>query len=150
MTTQEIEVILQTILEPETPPYDVPTDADWRSLEALFGTTFPGEFKAFIELMSAYSFPGDIYNVPQSPGAKTNGNDTIPSVYNSERELGGWPSNLIPFYGIGNGDYFALDTNEGRESAVYFRDHGDGSIRRYTDSFADWIQKLPAFLNGEE
>jgi hypothetical protein len=88
------------------------------------------------------------YNVPQAPDAKTNGNDTIVTIYQSEKNIGSWPDYLLPFYGIGNGDYFALDTREGDKSAVYFRSHTDGSVVRYAESFGAWINKLPDFLNG--
>src|ERR1035437_44461 len=106
MTKQEIEAALQAVLEPESFPFEPPSPSDWQALETRFATALPPEFKDFIELMSRHSFPGDIYNVPQAPEAKTNGNDTIVTIYESESNLGGWPAHLLPFYGIGNGDYF--------------------------------------------
>lgn len=110
-------------------------------------TEFPPNFKHFIELMSEFSFPGDIYNVTQS--GRTNGNDTIETIYANEQQLFGWPEEPVPFYGIGNGDYFALSRDEGVASAGYFRCHEDGRIDRYSDSFEAWLGRLPAFLRVE-
>ena len=148
MTKQEVEAALQSVLEPESTPFDPPSASDWQALEARFSTALPTDFKHFIELMSRYAFPGDIYNVPQAPQAKTNGNDTVVAVYDSEKGLGSWPDYLLPFYGIGNGDYFTLDIREGDKSAIYFKSHTDDTVTRYAESFSDWIKKLPDFLNG--
>jgi hypothetical protein len=117
-------------------------------LEARLKKRLPIDFKVFIELMSQYPFLGEIYNIPQALGARTNGNDTIVSVIEFEKSLGEWPDHLLPFYGLGNGDYFVLDAREGDKSAVYFKSHTDGSVAFYADSFGVWIKKLPGFLNG--
>ncbi len=147
MTKDEVRKVLSEILDPEISRLDSPTGADWQRLEERFGTRFPSDFKSFIELMAEFSFPGDIYNV--SASEKTNGNDLIEVVYDSEISLG-WPSDLVPFYGIGNGDYFALDRREGTESGVYYRYHENGIIKPYARSFEEWIKRLPAFLRGED
>jgi hypothetical protein len=148
MTKQEIETALQAVLEAEPTPFDPPVLSDWQALEARFNTALPTDFKVFIELMSQYSFPGDIYNVPQASSARTNGNDTVVAIFESEKSLGDWPDHLLPFYGLGNGDYFVLDTREGDRSAVYFKSHSDGTVTRYSESFSAWINRLPDFLNG--
>lgn len=144
MTKDEIRSLLKTVLDQEASQLDVPSEGDWASLAAALGASFPPEFKAFIELMAEFSFPGDIYNV--SASGRTNGNDTIATVYANERQHNGWPEELIPFYGIGNGDYFALGAKDG---AVYYRYHEDGRVERYNDSFEAWLRKLPGFLNPE-
>jgi len=143
MTKQEIRALLSTILSAESGTVVPPTAEEWRALETRLGTRFPKEFAYFIELMSEFSFPGDIYNVTQA--GRTNGNDTIELVYKNERLNSAWPEELIPFYGIGNGDYFALNRNEGSSSAVYYRYHESGRIERYSDSFDSWLAQLPAF-----
>lgn len=51
--------------------------------------------------MSKYEFPGDIYNVKNDH----NGNDMILDVYQYECQYSEWDENMVPFYGIGNGDY---------------------------------------------
>ena len=147
MRKDEIRAFLVPILEKEVAEIDAPTEADWRRFETRFATQLPKEFKTFIELMSEFSFPGDIYNIAQT--GRTNGNDRIETIYESEVAASGWPANLIPFYGIGNGDYFALDKDEGPKSAVYYRYHEDGRVEKQNDSFADWLKRLPAFLSGE-
>ena len=147
MTKNEIRAILSSILSAEVGGIDSPTETDWSLLERRFATHFPVEFKVFIELMSEFSFPGDIYNAIQA--GRTNGNDSILTVYENEINAG-WPENLIPFYGIGNGDYFALDKNEGIQSAVYYRYHEDGNVVKYSSSFEEWLKHLPAFLRGND
>jgi len=137
-------MLLSAILPAESPAVVPPTAAEWHALEKRLRTHFPKEFVYFIELMSEFSFPGDVYNVTQA--GSTNGNDTIELVYTNERLCSMWPEELIPFYGIGNGDYFALNRNEGGDSAVYYRYHEDGRVERYTDTFESWVAQLPAFL----
>ena len=145
MTKQEIRALLSTVLPAKSGGIGPPSTEEWQALEGRLGTCFPEEFVYFIELMSEFSFPGDIYNVTRAD--RTKDNDTIELVYAHERRLSGWPDELIPFYGIGNGDYFALHRDEGRASAVYYRYHEDGRIERYSASFASWLIELPAFLS---
>ena len=147
MTKTELKELLSGILDAETVKLDSPSEDDWQALEARFKTTFPAEFKIFIELMSEFSFPGDIYNVTDF--ARGNGNDSIWVVYENEILHSNWPESLVPFYGIGNGDYFALNAREGKDSAVYYRCHESGRIEKYCFSFEDWLNKLPAFLKGK-
>lgn len=146
MDKQDVRILLSSILTPETLAVDSPTPAEWQALEARLQIRFPPEFVYFLELMREFAFPGDIYNVTQA--GRTNGNDTIETVYFSERRLSGWPEELIPFYGIGNGDYFALNRNEGVTSAVYYWYHEDGRVEKYGDTFEAWLNRLPAFLAG--
>lgn len=109
-------------------------------LSDQFNYSFNDEFKYFTELMSLWAFPGDIYNVSKG---KTNGNDTIEEVYNHEMNSGNWDSNMMPFYGIGNGDYFCLHI---LESKVYYYYHDTESFKEYCDTFKTWIEDLPNFL----
>lgn len=104
MTKSEIEEILKTCIEKEE-KYAIPTREDWEELESQLNCKFPETFKAFIELMSEYLFPGDIYNVLKE---NNNGNDTILYVYKYEAKYSEWDKNMIPFWGIGNGDYFCI------------------------------------------
>src|SRR5699024_12879244 len=99
---------------------------------------------SFIELMSKYMFPGDILHV--STG-KTNGNDTIELTYNYEVKQGTFPKELIPFYGIGNGDYFCLHSKECPNTNVYYYSHEEQSFEKDSDSFMQWVKQLPDFLN---
>ncbi|MDI6533858.1 SMI1/KNR4 family protein (plasmid) [Bacillus mycoides] len=140
MNYNEVESILSNILERETEVLDKPTDKEWKELSDKFNCSFSNEFKYFIELMTFWSFPGDIYNVSKG---KTNGNDTLEEVYNYEMSNGNWNSNMLPFYGIGNGDYFCLHR---LESKVYYYYDDKGEFKEYCDIFKAWIEDLPNFL----
>lgn len=143
MTHQEIEQLLQSILSAEQQPLAPPLASDWLALTSRLGCVFSPEFRSFIELMAKYQFPGDIYNV--SSGG-TNGNDLIEVVYGTELQMGHWNPDMIPFYGIGNGDYFCLSKQECPDSAVYYYYADRGDFGKYSPSFEDWLRNLPAFL----
>ncbi|MCC5463776.1 SMI1/KNR4 family protein [Pelosinus baikalensis] len=143
MTKNEIESILDKILEEEGMQLDSPTSGDWDVLRIKFNCEFGDEFKSFIELMSTYIFPGDIFNV--STG-RTNGNDSIELVYDFEMKGGNWNPKMMPFYGIGNGDYFCLNSDENPSSPVYYYYHEDSRVEKYADTFEEWIRDLPDFL----
>ena len=55
--------------------------------------------------------------------------------------------NLIPFYSIGNGDYFCLLADTCPKTGVYYYSHDDNSVVKEADSFEDWLKQLPAFLS---
>ncbi|HEX9062036.1 MAG TPA: SMI1/KNR4 family protein [Clostridia bacterium] len=143
MTRDEIEKILASILEKEERPFDLPTIDEWNDLSKKFNCKFSDDFKYFIELMSEYSFPGDIHNVSFG---RTNGNDSIALVYDYEMQDGNWNADLIPFYGIGNGDYFCISAKESPNSHVYYFYHDDLIIEQYSNDFEEWINGLPTFL----
>lgn len=63
MNEKEIEGILQSCLEKEMEIYEYSTDEEWKKLEESLDCKFCYEFKIFINLMSKYMFPGDIFNV---------------------------------------------------------------------------------------
>ncbi|MGX4601810.1 SMI1/KNR4 family protein [Faecalimicrobium sp. JNUCC 81] len=140
MEYKEIEDILKTLLEKETDKLDKPTDKEWQELSKKFNYSFKKEFKYFIELMSEWSFPGDIYNVSKE---NNNGNDTIEDVYNHEIESGNWNANMIPFYGIGNGDYFCINV---MDSKVYYYYSDKDKFEEYCNNFKTWIEDLHNFL----
>lgn len=144
MTREEIESILKSTLDEEVITYDPPTSGDWSELETKFSCVFGKEFKLFIDLMSKYAFPGDILNV--STGS-TNGNDTISFIYDFEMKQGNWIPEMIPFYSIGNGDYFCLSSIESPSSSVYYYYHENSLFEKYTDDFESWIKALPEFLS---
>lgn len=127
-----------------TTPYEVPSPEDWKKIEERFGMSFPQEYVDFVELLCDFDFPGDFYNVVRS--ARSNGNDEIATVYDIERRETDFPEWLIPFYGIGNGDYFALDARAGRESSVYYWYHERRRAERYAGSFSEWLSGLENFL----
>lgn len=144
MTRDEIANLLDGILDKELGDLDIPSAIEWAKLEKSFGCQFPTEFRLFIELMSEYSFPGDILNVSNG---NTNGNDTIEFTHDYEMKQGGWKVELIPFYSIGNGDYFCLLSNECPNTRVYYYSHKANNIEKEADNFEEWLNQLPTFLS---
>lgn len=117
----------------------------WEDLILKFKCEFSNDFVLFMDLINEYHFLGELLYVSKDP---TNENDDICGVYDYEIKYGDWDVDLIPFYGIGNGDYFCLKASECPESAVYYYFHDDSHIEQYTISFACWINQLNDFLNG--
>lgn len=144
MERDEIVNLLDGILDKELGNLDIPSANDWEKIEKKFGCQFPTEFRFFIELMSEYSFPGDILNVSNG---KTNGNDTIEFTYDYEMKQAGWKEEFIPFYSIGNGDYFLLLSNECPKTGVYYYSHEEKKIEKEADNFEEWLNQLPTFLS---
>lgn len=144
MTKEDIEAILKTVIEQEVTKLEPPSQKDWFILEDKFSCSFSYEFKVFIELMSQYSFPGDILNVST---CLTNGNDTIEFTYDYELSRSNWSPDMIPFYSVGNGDYFCLSKKESPSSRVYYYYHEDNRTEHYSDSFENWIEELPKFFS---
>lgn len=144
MKRDEIEKMLGSMLERELGKFDYPSASDWIMIEEKFGCQFPIDFKFFIELMSVYSFPGDILNVSNG---KTNGNDTIEFTYDYEMKQGRWKEELIPFYSIGSGDYICLHSTECPNTGVYYYAHEENNIEREADNFETWLHQLPTFLS---
>lgn len=139
MNDKEIELILQGCLQEEAEIYEYPTAEDWERLESQINCEFCEEFKCFINLCAKYVFPGDIYNVKSD----NNGNDMILDVYKHECSYPEWDDNMIPFYGIGNGDYFCI--HKGNRKIYYF--YADRlEFEWYMDTFGEWILDLPDFL----
>jgi hypothetical protein len=143
MSPQEMEAILKSILSAETEQLDAPSDADWQRLESKFSCRFGADFKTFIGMMSHFQFPGDILNV--STG-RTNGNDAIATCFDFELAESDWSPDMIPFYSIGNGDYFCLKRTECPESRIYYFYSERPAFDYYCDSFEEWVRQLPDFL----
>lgn len=140
MEYNEIETILKSCLVKEDVEFDKPTEHEWDELANITNCNFSKEFKIFIELMSVWMFPGDIYNVATQ---NNNGNDTIITVYNHELKYGDWKKDMVPFYGIGNGDYFCISASD---SKVYYYYGDEERFEEYCDNFEMWINQLPEFL----
>lgn len=101
---------------------------------------FPETFKTFIDFMSVFSFPGEIYNVLEG---NNNGNDSIWQVYEYECQYPEWDKSMIPFYGIGNGDYFCICKND---TKIYYYYQDELKYECYSENMDDWIKELPDFL----
>lgn len=128
----------------ESTPFDPPTVEDWDFLRAKFNTDFSPEFVAFIDLMAIYAFPGEILNVAR--GGCTNGNDQITTVYEAENTSDRWNRDMIPFYAIGNGDYFCLSACSGQHSPIFYHYHENGRDEKFADSFEMWLKNLRSLL----
>jgi hypothetical protein len=141
-----MKTLLERVLRRETALLDPPSDVDWGLLELKFGCQFGEDFKTFINLMSRLQFPGDILNVSSG---RTNGNDSITMTFDYESRGTAWKPEMIPFYAIGNGDYFCLNANECPTSSVYYFYSERSAFEPYCDTFDDWIRQLPEFLRGD-
>ncbi|QDT92833.1 SMI1/KNR4 family protein [Gimesia algae] len=145
MTKDEIRLVLDACLQRESPGLESPSSEEWQSLEGRYACRIPAEVRDFIDLMAEYEFPGDILNVG---GRSNNGNDTIELTYEFEsKENPTWSAEMIPFYSIGNGDYFCVSSLQCPESPVYYYYAEQGLFKHYIDSFKDWILELPRFLS---
>lgn len=144
MTKNEMRTVLDACLSPETPGFQPPTDREWRALETRLSCQFPMEMRDFIDLMAEYAFPGDILNVGAGPN---NGNDTIELTYDCELgENPYWSSEMVPFYSIGNGDYFCVSSLQCPNSPVFYYYAERGKFQEYSPSFERWVFDLPQFL----
>jgi hypothetical protein len=144
MAAEKIESLLQSMFAAEIARLDLPTEDDWKVLTSRFGCEFGADFKDFISLMSKYQFPGDILNVSSG---KTNGNDLIQIAYDYESKSRHWDAAMIPFYSVGNGDYFCINSTECPDSKVYYYYSEVSTFGVYSTSFEEWIRQLPEFLS---
>jgi hypothetical protein len=143
MSRQEMERLLASILQKERTSYSPPSATDWELLQSKFGCRFEDDFQHFVEIMAEYQFPGEIYNVSTE---NTNGNDPIALVYDLEMKQQRWDHDMIPFYGIGNGDYFCISRVESPSSAVYYYYSEQDRFEAYATTFEEWVRDLPRFL----
>ena len=146
MNQQEVKNILASLFQKRSSPYDAPTEADWGNLKKRFQTDFSDEFVWFVELVAHYRFRGEILNVARQGNVSSN--DSIEGTYDFEMKNGKWHKDLLPFYAIGNGDYFCVSISLGKASPVFYVYHEQGRIERYSDSFARWIQHLDTFFKA--
>lgn len=144
MKKEELRKILITCVPRNSVGFQAPATSEWDSLEKRFGCQFPSDMKKFIDLMSEFAFPGDILNVGAGPH---NGNDTIESVYEFELQHSpSWRSEMVPFFSIGNGDYFCVSSVECPDTPVYYFYADREQFQRYSNSFVEWVVELPTFL----
>ena len=144
MTKDEMRSVLGECLSPEKPGFQSPTDLEWQSLERRFSCRFPTAMRDFIDLMAEYAFPGDILNIGAGPN---NGNDTIERTYDFEsRENPSWSSGMVPFYSIGNGDYFCVSSPQCPDSPVFYYHAEPGHFEEYSPGFEKGVFDLPQLL----
>ncbi len=124
--------------------YDVPTERDWDTFREKFGTAFGPTFRSFIELMSKYEFPGEIFNVASGNVSLSS---SIYKVYDYEITQEFWNNDMVPFYSLGTGDYFCLSMNQGCNSKVYFFRHSDNTFEVKHESFSEWVDELGTWFS---
>lgn len=146
MSRDEIDHLLGRLFRRRAEPAAPPTKEDWDDLRAKFGCDFSQKFMDFMELVPNYWFEGELYTV--AVDCRSAGDASIAQVFDAEVEMeaqGGlaWDADLIPFYGVGNGDYWCLSAKLGEASAVYYVYHEDGHAEKETTDFSDWLLSLP-------
>lgn len=144
MTKDEVASLLDSLVGKESVILDPPSTNDWLQLEKKFGCSFPEEFRYFIELKAEYRFPGDVLNVSSG---RSNGNDTIQFTYDDEMLTGFWDEALIPFYSLGNGDYFCLCSKACPNTGVFYYSHEDFSVTKEAATFEEWLKNVDDFFN---
>ena len=143
MTAEEIAAILKPFLRPARHPSAPPSPQDWDLLRNKFQCDFHPDFITFYEVVWKYQFMGELLDATQPTPPKTA--DTITFVYDHEFSHGRWPTEMIPFQAVGNGDYFCLNALLGADSPVCYVYHEDSSVEEVYSSFAAWIEDLPEF-----
>ena len=136
MTENEIRSLMANIFRAEMPPKAAPNRSDWDKLFAFFETEFPDDFVHFMNLSGNFYIEGELLRV--AVDGELIGDNTIVSVVIAERNIGGWPDNLIPFFSVGNGDYYCLE--KGEQPSVVFIYHEDRSTEKMHESFEAFLK----------
>ena len=138
------EDLLQYDRRPEPLP-QISAD-DWVEIENLAGSALPSEFKDFCAQVREYYFEG---NIPSFHGKGTDGDDWL-TVLHREREQceNPIPASLIPFCGVGNGDYHCFRIRDAQRCAYdvvywYAEEAAAYQIKNLhvlAPDFATWLQ----------
>jgi len=153
MTAKEVNDILTSFLSLKSPPYDKPNQSDWQFLKSKFKCDFANDLILFYEYIGNYRFFGELLGVVRLGNIFTR--DTISVVYDHEMTNGAWPSSMIPFYSIGNGDYICFSVLLGQHSPIYYVNHEDDQLyidpenaeleEIYSD-FSAWIRDCKTYI----
>ena len=160
MTREEIADLIETIVrkydDHDDPiitrrdePLQPPTPAEWGALEDKFGCEFPRSFKDFMDVMSGYEQPEQLFVAERS--ADPFSSETIAAAYDRKVEHDEWPSDLIPFTGV-HGDFYCLSAAAGPNSPVIFV--SDDVVReecaeQVSSTFDEWLANIEQHLGGE-
>lgn len=136
MTESEIRFILAGIFRAQSPAQAAPTQKDWENLSSFLLTGFPEDFVHFMNLAGSFYIEGELLRV--AVNGDLLGADTIASAVIAEKNVGGWPDNLIPFFSVGNGDYYCLE--KGVRSSVVYIYHEDRSTETLHESFEAFLK----------
>ena len=127
-------------------PVAVPAEVDWRDLETYIGFQLPQDFKVFVAEAADYYFEGEIPSGRNDDSSSYVGWLTI-VMREREQSENPIPRNLVPFCGVGNGDYHCfriLDRETGSYDVVYW-DHEipteqqSNRPQKLAKDFAEWI-----------
>ena len=148
MDKQTMVALLKPVLRVREFPGRSLVEGDWDRVAEVFGRRPPDSFVVFVELLSEFHCWGAAL-LGAAAGQAEDGD--FESVARFEREAPlGWPVGLIPFWEIGNGDYFALDLRNADRAPVVLHDHTDGSIREEYPDFESFVRALPDTLSDSE
>lgn len=142
MEKNEIATILGLHFRRRDKPKHIPTELDWEDFETYFGWNADPTFRAFMELVPLYYFEGGILQVSCENGIR--GEDTIIDAYESEYQIGGWDINMIPFYDIGNGDFYCI-SKLSNDANVYYVFHDNDNRKIISKTFEEWILQIPDY-----
>lgn len=132
MDKQVMLSLLKSKLHKSKSPLPDLNATDWKRLMDKFHCDFSDDFITFMELIGQFEFPGELLYV-------SGHSENIISVYDQEISYGRWHSEMIPFFGIGNGDYNCVNSYEGKHSAIYYVSHTDSSIEVDAQRFEQWL-----------
>ena len=163
MTRDEVKAIIEDLVvkleHDDNPPIERRADGppppepdDWAAMEARFGCTFEDSFKHFMTSIVDYNCPTVLAVRRDGLPDGWHGWDgwRMDHAFDRETELGDWNPAMIPFFSLGNGDYYCLKDGGGGRSEVWFRDHEDESDEKIAGSFAEFLDRLEWHLNGTE
>ena len=138
MDKNEVENVLVSTFRQRADSLPSPTVNDWAALRSYFGATqLCDEFVFFMELAGRFRIEGELLRV--ADGRCLQGVDTIVSAVEAEKGISGWPGSLIPFYSVGNGDYYCVSTEPA--GAVVYLDHEGGSHKVLWKSFSEFLKE---------
>lgn len=122
-----------------------PTNEDWEELEKKTKFIFPDDFKDFFKQVRKYYFEGEL---PSFSGRVSDGIDWFDLIdrerNQSENPI---PVQLIPFCGVGNGDYHCFhitDAGSRTFNIVYwyaeeYWEQQLNNLHILTDDFTSWL-----------
>ena len=143
MTRNKIDALLRSLFTLKSDTNTPPTQSNWNELVSFFGASFPDEFISFMELAGNHYIEGGLLRIADDGNIR--GKDTIISSVEAEKSLGSWPDDLIPFYSVGNGDYYCISKE--RDTPVLYLYHEDHSVEVLHDSFELFLEnELPDFV----
>jgi hypothetical protein len=145
MTKDDLRRELARYFKQRIPSKNGPTMGDWVAFRAHIGCDVPEAFVKFYDVLGEFRFEGELLEIAVDGDIR--GPDTIGATREAEEQIGGWPSDMLPFFAIGNGDYLCLSTTEGPCSRVYVVEHEDRTSKTIDDAFEMWLSRLAEYFD---